>query len=71
MGLTRKELVDPIGPEVWGDTRLLLPDIEPGTRYRDVFSGETTGVSASNDGAVLPLAEVFAAFPFALLERTG
>ena len=71
VGLTGKELVDPIGPEVWGDTRLLLPDAEPGTRYRDVFSGETIKVSASDDGAVLPIAEVFAAFPFALLERTA
>jgi hypothetical protein len=49
---------------------LLLPDAEPGTRYRDVFSGETIKVSARNDGAVLSLAEVFAAFSFALLERT-
>jgi len=71
VGLTRKELVDPIGAGVWGDTRLLLPDAEPGTRYRDVFSGETIKVSASNDGVVLPLAEVFAVLPFALLERTA
>ena len=61
VGLTRKELVDPIGPEVWGDTRLLLPDAEPGTRYRDVFSGETVKTASSDDGAVLPIAEVFAA----------
>ena len=71
VGLTGKELVDPIGPNVWSDTRLLLPDAEPGTRYRDVFSGETNKASAGDDGAVLPLAEVFAAFPFALLQRTS
>jgi (1->4)-alpha-D-glucan 1-alpha-D-glucosylmutase len=71
MGLTRKEPVDPIGPEVWSDTRLLLPDAEPGTRYRDVFSGETIKALADDDGAILPIAEVFAAFPFALLERTA
>jgi maltooligosyltrehalose synthase len=71
VGLTRKELVDPIGPEVWSDTRMLLPDAEPGTRYRDVFSGETNKASAGDDGTILPLAEVFAAFPFALLERTS
>jgi (1->4)-alpha-D-glucan 1-alpha-D-glucosylmutase len=70
VGLTRKELVDPIGQEVWGDTRLLLPDAEPGTRYRDIFTGETIKVSASADGANLPMAEIFAAFPFALLERS-
>jgi (1->4)-alpha-D-glucan 1-alpha-D-glucosylmutase len=71
VGLTRKELVDPIGPEIWGDTRLLLPDAEPGTRYRDVFCGETVKVYTSDDGAMLPIAEVFVAFPFALLERTS
>jgi (1->4)-alpha-D-glucan 1-alpha-D-glucosylmutase len=71
VGLTGKELINLIGLEVWGDTRLLLPDAEPGTRYRDVFTGETLKVSASDDGAILPIAEVFAAFPFALLERTA
>jgi (1->4)-alpha-D-glucan 1-alpha-D-glucosylmutase len=71
VGLIGKELRDPIGPKVWGDTRLLLPDAEPGTRYHDIFSGETNKASAGDHGAVLPLAEVFAAFPFALLERTS
>jgi (1->4)-alpha-D-glucan 1-alpha-D-glucosylmutase len=71
VGLVGKELRDPIGPEVWGDTRLLLPDAEPGTRYRDIFTGETVKVSASADGATMPLAGVFTDFPFALLERTS
>jgi (1->4)-alpha-D-glucan 1-alpha-D-glucosylmutase len=71
VGLTHKELRDPIGQEIWGDTRLLVPDAEPGMRYRDVFTGETLKFSASDDGAILPIAEVFAAFPFALLERTA
>jgi (1->4)-alpha-D-glucan 1-alpha-D-glucosylmutase len=69
--LVGKELRDPVGPEVWGDTRLLLSEAEPGTRYRDVFSGETITVSAGDDGASLPIADIFAAFPFALLERTS
>jgi (1->4)-alpha-D-glucan 1-alpha-D-glucosylmutase len=71
VGLTRKELLDPIGTEVWGDTRLLLPDAEPGTRYRDVFSGEMLKVSANNVETSLPVAGIFASFPFALLERTS
>jgi (1->4)-alpha-D-glucan 1-alpha-D-glucosylmutase len=71
VGLVGKGLVDPTGPEVWGDTRLLLPDAEPGTRYRDVFTGETIKVSAGDDGAVLPIAEIFATFPFAMLERAS
>jgi maltooligosyltrehalose synthase len=71
VGLIGTELRDPIGSEVWGDTRLLLPDAEPGTHYRDIFSGETVTASASDDGAMMPIAEAFAAFPFALLERTA
>jgi (1->4)-alpha-D-glucan 1-alpha-D-glucosylmutase len=70
VGLTRKELLDPIGTEVWGDTRLILPDAEPGTRYRDVFSGETISAMVRDDGARLGMGNVFAALPFALLERT-
>ncbi|HLL49605.1 MAG TPA: malto-oligosyltrehalose synthase, partial [Thermomicrobiales bacterium] len=69
-GLIGKDRRNPIGPEIWGDTRLRLPDAEPGARYRDVFSGETIEVSAGADGAILPVSEVFAGFPFALLERT-
>jgi (1->4)-alpha-D-glucan 1-alpha-D-glucosylmutase len=71
VALTRKELIDPIGSEVWANTRLLLPEAEPGTRYRDVFSGETIKVTAGDDGAGLPLSEIFASFPFSLLERTS
>ena len=70
-GLLGKELVDPVGAEVWGDTRLVLADVAPGSRYRDVFSGEEVETSAGGDGAVLPAADVFAAFPFALLSRSG
>ena len=68
-GLIGRERRDPIGPDIWGDTRLRLPGAEPGARYRDIFSGETIKASVSDDGTLLHLADVFAAFPFALLER--
>jgi len=71
-GLTGKKSIDPIGPEVWGDTHLIVPGVAPGTRYRDVFSGLTVAASSDDDdGATLPLAKVFAVLPFALLERTA
>src|SRR5829696_2024763 len=60
VGLTGKEFVDPVGPEIWGDTRLLLSDAEPETRYRDVFSGGTIKAAAGDGGATLPIAEIFA-----------
>jgi (1->4)-alpha-D-glucan 1-alpha-D-glucosylmutase len=68
-GLIGNRHLDPIGSEIWGETRLLLPDASPGTRYRDCFTGERLAVKASAVGRGLPLAEVFGVLPFALLER--
>jgi (1->4)-alpha-D-glucan 1-alpha-D-glucosylmutase len=70
-GLTRKQLIDPVGEEVWGETRLVIPDVEPGTRYRDMFTGQSIEAISGDDKAALLLVEVFAALPFALLERTA
>ena len=50
--------------EVWADTALTLPDTDD-TRYRNLFTGEQIGV---RDGS-LPLAEILATFPVALLQR--
>jgi (1->4)-alpha-D-glucan 1-alpha-D-glucosylmutase len=70
-GLTGKQPIDPIGPDVWGDTRLVLSDDDSGTRYHDAFTEETVEAVSVEDRTVLPLADVFSAFPFALLERAG
>ena len=70
-GLTGQRPIDPIGEDVWGDTILVIPDVAPGTRYRDCFTGETVGVQWGGGGGVLPMAEVFATLPFAVLERTA
>ena len=52
----------PLGEAAWQDTRLLLPDIEPGLEWRNVFTGQTlSGESAFS------LSEVFADLPVALL----
>jgi (1->4)-alpha-D-glucan 1-alpha-D-glucosylmutase len=67
-GLTRGNSAPPLGREVWGETRLTLP-APPGTRYRDIFSGEIIEAEPAGDEAVLALGEVLAHFPFALLER--
>jgi (1->4)-alpha-D-glucan 1-alpha-D-glucosylmutase len=68
-GLSRGELVDPVGKDVWGETRLVLPDAEPGTRYRDVFTEQIVESVWRENGVVLPLAEAFVDLPFVLLER--
>lgn len=57
----------PLGPEVWGDSALLLRRDLSRAAYRDVFSHAT--VEAKRNGKQsLPLAEVFAHLPVALLE---
>ncbi|MDQ3906760.1 MAG: malto-oligosyltrehalose synthase, partial [Acidobacteriota bacterium] len=58
----------PLGAEVWGDTALPVEPGEGAARYRDVFTGAEVSPQGSC-GNVLPLAEVFAHLPVALLER--
>src|SRR5262249_41890719 len=56
----------PLGPEVWRDTVLRLPE---GRRdYRNVFVGEKL---AGRGAEGLPLAEVFRTFPVAILTAEG
>jgi (1->4)-alpha-D-glucan 1-alpha-D-glucosylmutase len=61
----------PLGAAVWGDAALGLPDSAAGGAYRNLFTNQRLTVVAGDDGAALPLAEVFAAFPVALLERVS
>ena len=57
----------PLGLEVWQDTRLILPGVDPGTRWRHAFTGEIL-VAEDRDGQPsLAAADVFAHFPVALL----
>jgi (1->4)-alpha-D-glucan 1-alpha-D-glucosylmutase len=66
----------PIGPEVWGDTTILMNDELAGC-YRDVFTGKNIRVrkrpdgdkDGDEDGNELPVAEALAHLPVALLER--
>jgi (1->4)-alpha-D-glucan 1-alpha-D-glucosylmutase len=59
----------PLGPEVWAETRIILPAETSVGRYRHIFSGEIL-VPAEEDGRrTLALAEIFASYPVALLER--
>jgi (1->4)-alpha-D-glucan 1-alpha-D-glucosylmutase len=56
----------PLGA-VWGDGALLVPEVAPGSRWRNVFTGEILSVKVQYGRAALPLPEVFANFPAALL----
>jgi (1->4)-alpha-D-glucan 1-alpha-D-glucosylmutase len=55
----------PIGPEVWGDTALLLPPDLPVEGWTNTFTGESVHSSADR---ALPVARILASFPVALLE---
>jgi (1->4)-alpha-D-glucan 1-alpha-D-glucosylmutase len=56
----------PLGEAVWNDTLLPLPEVTPGQRFRNVFTGEE--VAASPDmGGSLRAADIFQNFPVALL----
>ena len=57
----------PLGPDVWQDSALLVPGLRPGRRCRNVFTGEVHTLAAYQGQAALPLAQVFAHFPVALL----
>lgn len=57
----------PIGEAAWGDTVVRLPDVAPGARYRDAFTGAEVVVEDRDGAATIPAAVLFAHFPVALL----
>jgi (1->4)-alpha-D-glucan 1-alpha-D-glucosylmutase len=57
----------PLGPEVWGESVLLLPgELGPQRRWRNVFTEEALALEKRQGQPVLPLARVFRHFPVAL-----
>lgn len=68
--LTTRLRVDgqtPIGEAPWEDTVVRLPDVAPGARYRDAFTGVEVVVEGRDGAAAIPAAALFAHFPVALL----
>jgi (1->4)-alpha-D-glucan 1-alpha-D-glucosylmutase len=59
----------PFGKAVWEDTLLSLPMVEPGIQFRNVFTDEIVNAGSQSEKAALLLADVFACFPVAMLER--
>ncbi len=59
----------PAGSDVWGDTVVALNYVSAAGLYRDVFTGQRIRAERGGDGVELPLAQVFAHLPLALLER--
>ncbi len=59
----------PTGGGVWGDTAVALNYESGAGWYRDVFTGQRIRAERAGGGVELPLAQVFAHLPVALLER--
>lgn len=63
--LTPDPATAPLGTEVWGDTRIILPQTKGRQAYRNVFTGET--ITRSDATTALPIGEILTAFPVAVL----
>jgi (1->4)-alpha-D-glucan 1-alpha-D-glucosylmutase len=57
----------PLGPEVWGETRLLLPSRLAGRHYRNLFTGEVLAPGGQEGTPDSLLGTILARFPVALL----
>ena len=72
-GAGRGGAAGPFPAGAWSDDQLLLPD-PPGTRFRNLFTGETLETTepmstAGRAKSALPLGRLFADFPVSLLHR--
>jgi (1->4)-alpha-D-glucan 1-alpha-D-glucosylmutase len=57
----------PVGAAVWGDTWVELPPEQAPAQWTCVLTGQTLATQAQGETPGLALAQVFAAFPYALL----
>jgi (1->4)-alpha-D-glucan 1-alpha-D-glucosylmutase len=65
-GLTRESLVPPIGPDVWGETKIHLG--KPG-RLLNLMTGDVFNPIDDDGEPAILAAQVFSTFPVALLRR--
>ncbi|MDD2732895.1 MAG: malto-oligosyltrehalose synthase [Desulfuromonadaceae bacterium] len=59
----------PLGPDVWGDTRIIQSFDSAASRYRNIFTGEVLSLNQHEGQLSLALADILLEFPVALLER--
>lgn len=59
----------PLGKQIWGESRILIPDEVPGDQFQNIFTGETIQKFDQDGQKALPLSEIFAHFPVAMLEK--
>jgi (1->4)-alpha-D-glucan 1-alpha-D-glucosylmutase len=66
--LTEGALRPPLGPAVWQDTHLRLPQRLAGRTFRNLYTGEVLRADEGKGVPGLPLGKVLGQFPVALLE---
>lgn len=59
----------PLRSDVWADTLVTVPSWKPGSRYRNLFTGEVILSTEAEKGQALPVAKFFCGFPVAVQER--
>jgi (1->4)-alpha-D-glucan 1-alpha-D-glucosylmutase len=69
VGLTNATTGLPHGSAIWGDTCLIMPNAEPGQAFENVLTGETLTAITREAAAALPMADILATFPVAMLKR--
>ncbi len=67
--LVERDAGGPLGIEIWGDTRIVIPEEIPGKRFTNIFTGETVEKAEQDGKGVLPLGHALANFPVAMLEK--
>jgi (1->4)-alpha-D-glucan 1-alpha-D-glucosylmutase len=67
--LTGDPTIPPVGTDRWGDTWVIVPSWREGSPYRNLFTGETAASQTVGEQQMLPMADVLAEYPVALLER--
>jgi len=58
----------PLGHEVWGDSKVVIPGEIPAVGFKNILTGEAMGLVEQDEKAALALDQVFANFPVAMLE---
>ncbi|MFL5760719.1 MAG: malto-oligosyltrehalose synthase [Thermomicrobiales bacterium] len=67
--LTRDDPSVLLTSDLWGDSRIGLPDLPEDAQYRDAFTDKLVPLSSANGDAFVTAADLFSSLPVALLAR--
>ena len=66
-GLLNDKELPPVGPEIWADTRIVLPPGNSVEAYRNALTGEDVSPRSAGGKTMIDVAKIFSEFPAALL----